>query len=621
MRQHWNERTSQRVESSERKPIARQSAEISTVVSENYRAAFAGFHSSLRRSYRRTTKGDRPQTRRKIGRRKQRIECSGTATTITTSWVWRLLVASFVATSTAPTGGIKTSNGFFPVCDAFVVPMKKSSNVILRPERWTIPKIRNQKNDDNDPTTYSRTTDANVSTKKKTGLSSNSAISGNDTTDTASKNHSNRNRDQNDSEVAGLILAVAVILTLAGMAGTGAGVVGDVSSSRSVAVVTKVVENTVPTTSTEVVAVTLGESIGGVIGAIFSVAINFVLRGGEKKDDLSELSDKSNGANRKRSTKSSLLSQGLSDGDFFIANSASNSILEAVGVPESVAKYGSILIAAIPSQLVKIGSSISEQKRAKEEQRFNQLLSEEREQKGKKNNKRFVNRKELVPSALTGGAVAADATALAAAPVFEIDFVEVFADVTRWLEYDVLKTEYGEVASSQLWMQNNNAPINDIQSAITFALLGSLAAVSSRWYADFLYARFCYGPIEKQQEVRTRNNAEWFSLYSSTAASAAALFGCYEFFQLPIGRYIQGTLAGGVEGCFGSSRFDACMQTYIDTNSPGPTPEAQLRALITNLYAVYIRLQDIAGDTTWDDVSVLIRAWSVSFASFMANLQ
>ena len=185
----------------------------------------------------------------------------------------------------------------------------------------------------------------------------------------------------------------------------------------------------------------------------------------------------------------------------------------------------------------------------------------------------------------------------------------------------MLKTEYGETVLSQLWMVGNQiSVINPLQSAITFALLGSLAAVSARWYADVLYGRFCYGPIEKQREVRSRNAAEWFSIYSSTAASAAALFGCYEFFQLPIGRYIQGTLSGGVEGCVGSSKFDACMQTFIDTNSPGPTAEAQLRALVTNLYAVYIRLQDIAGDTTTDDMSALIRAWTVSLASFFANM-
>jgi hypothetical protein len=173
---------------------------------------------------------------------------------------------------------------------------------------------------------------------------------------------------------------------------------------------------------------------------------------------------------------------------------------------------------------------------------------------------------------------------------------------------------------TQLWSgQLSPTNINAFESSIVYALLGSLAAVSSRWYADVLYGRFCYGPVEKQKEVRRRSEAEWFSLYSSTAASAAVLFGCYEFFQLPIGFWIQGTLAGGVEGCVGSNSFDVCLQTYIDTNSPGPTSEAQIRALVTNLYAVWVRLQDIAVDTSADDIRALVRAYYVTFNSFISH--
>jgi hypothetical protein len=173
---------------------------------------------------------------------------------------------------------------------------------------------------------------------------------------------------------------------------------------------------------------------------------------------------------------------------------------------------------------------------------------------------------------------------------------------------------------TQLWNgQHPPTNINAFESSIVYALLGSLAAVSSRWYADVLYGRFCYGPVEKQKEVRTRSEAEWFSLYSSTAASAAVLFGCYEFFQLPIGFWIEGTLAGGVEGCVGSNSFDVCLQTYINTNSPGPTSEAQIRALVTNLYAVWVRLQDIAVDTSADDISALVRAYYVSINSFVSH--
>mmetsp|Transcript_28447 Transcript_28447/g.60970 ORF Transcript_28447/g.60970 Transcript_28447/m.60970 type:complete len:619 (-) Transcript_28447:26-1882(-) len=610
--------------------------DFNSPVGSEHSAFFAKQRTTRRKKrIRRTIACTRTENQPKTGR-ERRIEFSRP-----TTCVRRLLAVPLIA-AIIVSGASNTNDKLFFVCDAFAAPTVKSK-IFLRPEQRIMTNARIRKFNQGAARTISRIIDTNTRIRTTSSLSSNTPTSQNGRSGGASNNGNN----QNNAEVAGLILAIGIILSLAGMSGTSTGgiVDGNEVTSTSVAVMTKVVENTVPTTSTEVVAVTLGESIGGVIGAVISVAINFVLRGGKNKDDSSESMESNNTKNTKNMNKQSLLSQGLSDGDYFIANSASFSLLEAVGVPESVAKYSSIFIAAIPSQLVKIGSRISEQKRAKEDEILYNLLREDQKRKKRRNlndlipsmqgknqqqEKKIVDPKELVP--VTLGAVTAGETAPssivtvatespATAVATSIDVVEIFADVTRWLEYDVLKTEYGEIASSKLWMvEHNLSAINPLQSAITFALLGSLAAVSSRWYADILYGRFCYGPIEKQHEVRTRNDAEWFSLYSSTAASAAALFGCYEFFQLPIGRYIQGTLAGGVEGCVGSSRFDACMQTYIDTNSPGPTAEAQIRALVTNLYAVYIRLQDIAGDTTTDDMSALIRAWSVSIASYIANM-
>lgn len=177
--------------------------------------------------------------------------------------------------------------------------------------------------------------------------------------------------------------------------------------------------------------------------------------------------------------------------------------------------------------------------------------------------------------------------------------------------HSVLKSEF---AGTLQW--NNEM----LDPSMTGAVLGLMAAVSSRLYADVLYAQFKYGPSSKQEEVRSRRADEWLSLYFTTAASAATLFGFYELSQRPIFRWIQGTLAGGVEGCFGSSSFDACMQTYIDNNAPGPTPEAQFRALVTNLNMVAQRLQLIAVDTTYDDVATLVRAWAVSFVSYLNHL-
>mmetsp|Transcript_27726 Transcript_27726/g.65156 ORF Transcript_27726/g.65156 Transcript_27726/m.65156 type:complete len:594 (+) Transcript_27726:113-1894(+) len=567
-----------------------------------------------------------------IRKRDQRQSMKGIESLIAVTRIRRLLLMTIVAALT------NFNEVLAPACNAFVTPLS-ISNIAIRSNlsRCSI----NSSIEKKCKARVSRSMESN--TNAKTALLSASRRSRSDTVTSIETDNDNSSSEsnQNNTEVAGLILAVGIILSLAGMSGPSNGGFGnsDEITSSSVAVMTKVVENTVPTTSTEVVAVTLGESIGGVIGAIFSVAINFILLRGKAGDSLQ--SHKSN--SRKSNNMKSLLSQGISDSDYFIANSASNTLLEAVGVPETVAKYGSVFIAAIPSQLVKIGPRMKKKKRVEERKLLSSAERKTQQRQGIRNSKSSLWRineqkntktakseefaPEAVAAATTSGTAAASTAALttestAAIAVSSIDFVEVFADVTRWLEYDVLKTEYGEKVLTQLWMvENNIAAINPFQSAITFALLGSLAAVSSRWYADVLYGRFRYGPVEKQREVRSRNTAEWFSMYSSTAASAATLFGCYEFFQLPVSRYIQGTLSGGVEGCVGSARFNACMQTFIDTNSPGPSAEAQLRALITNLYAVYVRLGDIAVDTSADDVSALIRAWSVSIASYTANMQ
>lgn len=291
---------------------------------------------------------------------------------------------------------------------------------------WRIAKIETAKNKNN-MTTISR----RLGRKKgvATGLSANSPTSRNDMAGSDNSGNSNKN----NAEIAGLFLAVAIILSLAGLAGPVDGGVGtsDETTSQSVAVMAKVIENTVPTTSTEVVAVTLGESIGGVIGAIFSVAINFVLRGGKVTDDSSSKSSDSETNTREKSgNKPSLLSQGLSDGDYFIANSASNSLLEAAGVPETIAKYSSVFIAAIPSQLVKIVPSLLEQNLSAPVRDPRKNISIIPSFWNKSNNK-VVKPENFVPVAAGGAATSTTPVTIAA-----IDFVEVFADVTRWLEYE-----------------------------------------------------------------------------------------------------------------------------------------------------------------------------------------
>lgn len=447
--------------------------------------------------------------------------------------------------------------------------------------------------------------------------------------------------NKKNARLIGLLLAAGVVANLAMSSSSDIKGVDPSTNSGGVAAMTKVFETAVPSTSTDLLTVALGESIAGVIGAAFSVVINFLIfpvKGQREGQEAIEKKNKSEEADSSSNddvtnTRSGVFYQGISDGDYFIANAASYSLLESVGVPADVAKLSSVFIAAIPSQLVKIGASLTKQKREKEEQAMLELLRKEKQQKFKQRSTSFFSfrfptlkqntfdRRELKPVAVSSDIYINPTTrGNTTETEMEIDLVEVFADITRWLEYDVLKTEFGETAVSQLLNFNHRvAEVNPMEAFVAYAFLGALAATSSRFYSDLLYGQFCYGPLGKQKEVRNRTGAQWLSLYSSTAASGSVLFGCYEIFQRPIGRYVQAVLSGGFEGCVGSSSFNSCINTYIATNSPEPTGKAQLRALLTNLYAVWVRLQDIAVDTSADDVSALVRAWSVSVSSYMSN--
>jgi len=321
---------------------------------------------------------------------------------------------------------------------------------------------------------------------------------------------------------------------------------------------------------------------------------------------------------KRNKMRNPLIANAIADGDFFIANSASSVLLETVGIPASVASVASVVLASVPSQFVKIlGRGEVRRMEEKEEMLREELLREEEETKRRK--KQFWRR--LVPvTALSSSAASSSSSSLAlsssssssAAAVApkekkksgidtsDIDLVEVFSDCTRWLAYDVLKTDFG---NSIIW----NGLVLD--TTLTGLLFGSIAAISSQLYADVLYGVFKYGPENKRNMLMERGTRDTIALYTSRSISTATLFGVYEFAQGPVSRYIQGTLAGGVDGCVGSSNFEVCLQSYIELNAPGPSAEAQFRALVVNLSIVVQRLQDISGDTSWDDLVTLFRSW------------
>jgi len=370
-----------------------------------------------------------------------------------------------------------------------------------------------------------------------------------------------------------------------------------------------VLDATLATDSTQLFAGVVAELISGVIGSIAAVAIQSLFFSSFwKKDD-----NNSNDDDIVMQTSADVMTQTIEerndDNDITMLKSSSQHkadeaegvsrpLLEAAGVPQSLISFSNVVFAAVqPSELVKLGSR-KRQLRFEEEQQNEEQLLLQQEQAQSKEESALYSSDDGVNDNNTR-------------KIGSVDVVEIFADVTKWLEYNVLCAEFGETIALGEGLE--------LGTTGSGAVLGMAAAVSTQLYADVLYGYFRYGPESRYAEVRSRTNLDWFSVYALRAVSSFVLFGVYEFSQGPVTRMIQGTLAGGVDGCIGSDNFDACMQTYINDNAPGASPEAQARALVTNLLMVGQRITDIAGDTNAADFEALFRAWTVSFISLIHN--
>jgi hypothetical protein len=121
---------------------------------------------------------------------------------------------------------------------------------------------------------------------------------------------------------------------------------------------------------------------------------------------------------------------------------------------------------------------------------------------------------------------------------------------------------------------------------------GAVANLSSQFYTDFLYALFGFGGEDKQRAVTSRSPAEWSSLYLSSAVAGATLFGVYEASQIPAKVLTSALFSGGVEGCVGSTDYNLCVESFLfnGLSPPGPSLEAQARAILTTAVSLWNRL-------------------------------
>ena len=193
---------------------------------------------------------------------------------------------------------------------------------------------------------------------------------------------------------------------------------------------------------------------------------------------------------------------------------------------------------------------------------------------------------------------------------YRFDFVELFADVCKWLEYDVLMTDFG---GKLRWGGPPGVPIN---SGIESAIFGLLAALSSQIYADIIYTTSdSMGTKAKRDEVRSRSINEYIQIYSVKCLSAATLFGVYESARLPVTQVINNFLSGGYSSCLGSNNYDLCLETYFFSNPAEATADAQMRSFVVALVNSFDRVGDISNQNV--DAAGLIRSLAVQIYSII----
>jgi hypothetical protein len=320
-----------------------------------------------------------------------------------------------------------------------------------------------------------------------------------------------------------------------------------------------VLDAAVPLTPTDVVAVGLGEGLAGMVGALASFGLSSLLLNQNQANRIGEKSP---------------ARQALADGDFLLARAGLFPLLKAVGLPPALASVASILVATVPYQLVKLG----QRKRdllMEENDELERLLREQQEKAASERKWQFEWSPPKPVSLDTLKPVTQERDSIV---------VEAFADLTKWLEYDVLSSEFG----GELTLMDGMT----LSAPVEGALLGIVAAVSSQVYADILYAYFGWGGPAQQAAVLSRSTSQWSAIFISRCLYAATLFGVYEWAQEPAMTWFSALMSGGVDSCVGSEQFSLCIETFVQENprAVGASWEAEFRALVTSLASIWQRL-------------------------------
>jgi hypothetical protein len=388
------------------------------------------------------------------------------------------------------------------------------------------------------------------------------------------------------------------------LAAEGVELLGD-SIEQLEAISLNVFDAAFPTTATDVISIAIGEGIAASIGGLVAVAA----RSGVKVKDYFQLivsgknvQNWSNGTifSGQGVSMDGFIVEAVADTDYFITRAAAKPLFSGIGLPP----FLGVLLASVPSELIKLSARQREQRRREDELLQALLLEEQRKKTKVKSIFNLQSRfqKEVVKPATPDNISKGITPGLAN----QIDFVEVFADVTKWLEYDVLTNDFNGMIT---W---NDIPV---PSGVESAVYGFLAALSSQLWADALYYFSDFGLEENREIARSRSAKDTLTLYATRCFASATLFGVYESARLPISLFITNLLSGGVDGCLGSDDYNLCLETFMVENPASATAEEQARAFFVAIANIISRLNDEFDYGSMNDVNTFIRASAVQFYS------
>lgn len=354
-----------------------------------------------------------------------------------------------------------------------------------------------------------------------------------------------------------------------------------------------------PMSASDVVTVALGEGLSGILGAMALGGVTALMSWSMRSTSATYLSSSSSStvttatsaeSQRVTATTAMWYDEAVAGGDFLVARASTLALLEAFGVPPSIAMNLSVVLATVPYELLKMGIKRKREQRQSDDVLLQQLLDEETERK-RRRQLTFLSAvtyqwDSLVMNRPT--ATTENSQELVLRPIqaekepTQWDGIEILCDIVKWLQYDVLQADYG-------------GTLHDFDGAPLFpglegAIFGAVAVVSAQLYADLLYAYFGLGPDKARERVASRTVADWLAVYLSHFVVGATLFGVYETAQIPVTSFVAEVQSGGAVNCLDSSDFNLCTEAFLAGNPPKPAFDAQFRALVTSLYSAWLQL-------------------------------